>query len=66
MTDDTCRLVWRKSSRSTQQGDCVELAAMRSEIAIRDSKDPEGPRLVFAKEAMGMLAKRVKSGGLDL
>lgn len=33
---------WRKSSRSGGDGSCVELAYVG---AVRDSKNPDGPRL---------------------
>ncbi|WP_433232584.1 DUF397 domain-containing protein [Actinomadura formosensis] len=38
------RPVWRKSSHSSSQGDeCVELANLGTVVAVRDSKDPDGP-----------------------
>ncbi|MFF0520297.1 DUF397 domain-containing protein [Actinomadura nitritigenes] len=41
--------VWRKSSYTTSNGgNCVELASLPGNVAVRDSKDPDGPRLVFA------------------
>ncbi|GAA1848960.1 DUF397 domain-containing protein [Actinomadura bangladeshensis] len=37
-------LPWRKSSHSgSDGGECVELASAENGVAIRDSKDPEGP-----------------------
>ena len=40
--------VWKKSSRSTGQGDCVEVATnLTGIVAVRDSKDKDGPALVF-------------------
>ncbi|WP_141580296.1 DUF397 domain-containing protein [Actinomadura sp. WMMA1423] len=40
-------LVWRKSSRSgSSGGNCVELAGLAAGVAIRDSKDPNGPALL--------------------
>jgi hypothetical protein len=41
--------VWRKSSFSgaTAHGDCVEVAFAVEAVAVRDSKNPDGPRLEF-------------------
>ncbi len=42
---------WRKSSHSnTQGGDCVELAKLGEVIGVRDSKDPDGPKLLVGRE----------------
>jgi Domain of unknown function (DUF397) len=39
---------WRKASHSGGNGgDCIEVAASHSLVAIRDSKDPDGPNLAF-------------------
>ncbi|WP_073782467.1 DUF397 domain-containing protein [Streptomyces uncialis] len=42
---------WRKSSASAGEGNCVEVADCAAIqggcVAVRDSKDPEGPVLVF-------------------
>lgn len=42
---------WRKSSRSGGDGggndNCVELAYVDTVTAVRDSKNPDGPRLTF-------------------
>ncbi|MEV5977350.1 DUF397 domain-containing protein [Streptomyces sp. NPDC052114] len=45
-------LTWRKSSYSgDDSGDCVEVAPCPAAIHIRDSKNPEGPRLALAPRA---------------
>lgn len=41
---------WVKSSYSGQGGgQCVEVAAVRSAVGVRDSKDPDGPALLFGR-----------------
>lgn len=46
---DLSRAVWRKSSRSNGTGgdQCVEVARTGAGVAVRDSKQPAGPVLVF-------------------
>ncbi|MFI0371036.1 DUF397 domain-containing protein [Actinomadura sp. 1N219] len=44
---------WRKSSHSASNGgDCVELALLPSTVAVRDSKDPNGPVLLVTRTAL--------------
>ncbi|OSZ60337.1 DUF397 domain-containing protein [Streptomyces pharetrae CZA14] len=39
---------WIKSSYSTSDGpDCVEVATAPARILVRDSKNPDGPRLAL-------------------
>ncbi|WP_121002122.1 DUF397 domain-containing protein [Saccharothrix australiensis] len=38
---------WRKSSRSTTETNCVEVAHLRERVAVRDSKNRTGAVLVF-------------------
>ncbi|WP_242883549.1 DUF397 domain-containing protein [Actinomadura litoris] len=58
---------WRKSSRSGGQGgDCVEIADATSAILVRDSKDPNGPRLALAPTIWRAFAQHVKADAFDL
>jgi len=45
---DLSQVVWRKSSHSNgTQGDCVEVARVPKAVAVRDSKNGNGPVLAF-------------------
>ncbi|MEV4478828.1 DUF397 domain-containing protein [Micromonospora coxensis] len=47
---------WRKSSHSGDEGACVELATVPEAVAVRDSKDPAGPVLLFPPAAWAAFA----------
>lgn len=50
--EDGPELKWAKSSHSTNDGPaCVEVAAIPGNVLIRDSKNPQGPRLSFEPDA---------------
>jgi Domain of unknown function (DUF397) len=58
---------WKKSSLSGSTGNCVEVARNRPGIvAIRDSKDPEGPKLIFAPAEWNAFTTGVRAGEFDL
>jgi hypothetical protein len=54
--------LWRKSSHSGEQGGtCVEVAGLRRAIAVRDSKDPDGPALRFTPAEWSTFLTAVKN-----
>ena len=56
-TIDLSGAAWRTSTRSSGSGQCVEVANVGGQVAIRDSKDRSGPVLVFgASEWRNFLA----------
>jgi hypothetical protein len=65
---DVSSPAWRKSSYSGGNGgNCVEIAGNLSGIvAVRDSKDPHGPALIFTPDEWRTFAAEVKAGEFDL
>ncbi|MGV9270832.1 DUF397 domain-containing protein [Kitasatospora sp. NPDC003701] len=54
---------WRKSTFSNGQGGCVEVAdGHEGVMPVRDSKDPEGPVLVFPSDAWQSFITGVRAG----
>ncbi len=52
---------WRKSSHSSGEGQCVQIAAnVPGMVAVRDSKDPDGPKLIFTSAEWAAFIHRVK------
>ena len=65
MKDDLARAQWRKSSRSSNQGQCVEVADLPGSTAVRDSKNPTGPVLVFPRAEWSTFTAGVRAGEFD-
>lgn len=58
-------LAWRKSSYSgTNGGNCIEVAPgfLPDVIPVRDSKDPDGPALVFPAASWDSFIAAVRAG----
>ncbi|RAY13824.1 DUF397 domain-containing protein [Actinomadura craniellae] len=65
--DEPFGTTWRKSTRSGQQGACVEIAdGLAHAVAIRDSKNPAAGHLTLTPAAWASLTARIKAGELDL
>jgi hypothetical protein len=62
---ETGGLAWRKSSRSAGAGACVEVAEVPGGVAVRDSKDPDGPTLRFAEQSWRAFVGAVRAGSFD-
>jgi hypothetical protein len=65
--DELGNVVWVKSRRSNSQGNCVQFAKLSAggEVALRDSKDPHGPALIFSATEVSELVAGLKAGRFD-
>jgi hypothetical protein len=67
LSEELKNAAWRKSPLSDAQGNCVEIASLSAgRVAVRDSKDPEGPALVFTNPEWKAFTGGVKDGAFDL
>jgi len=58
-------LAWLKAQSSTVNGQCVEIAAATGNVAIRDSKDPDGPILVYTPAEFRAFLDGARNGEFD-
>lgn len=63
---DLANAAWRKSSHSSGNGNCVEVAARPTAVAVRDTKDRDGGTLVFTPTEWGAFIEGAKTGAFDL
>ncbi len=60
---DLTSVAWRKSSYSSNTGNCVEVARnLPGVVAVRDSKDPDGPTLVFTADEWRAFVSGARAG----
>jgi hypothetical protein len=57
---------WHKSGRSSAQGNCVETARLADgQVAVRNSRHPAGPALIFTEAEARAFLEGVKDGDFD-
>jgi hypothetical protein len=63
---DLIGAAWRKSSHSNSQGNCVEFAELPDgSVAMRNSRFPQGPALVYTRAEISALLAGAKDGEFD-
>ncbi|GAA4206125.1 hypothetical protein GCM10022252_67770 [Streptosporangium oxazolinicum] len=62
---DLSRAEWWTSSLSGSNGQCVQIAFLGKRVAVRDSKDPDGPTLVFTSGEWRAFAGGVRLGEFE-
>ncbi|BFU41811.1 DUF397 domain-containing protein [Krasilnikovia sp. MM14-A1004] len=59
-------VTWQKSGRSNPSGNCVECAALPDGgVAVRNSRDPHGPALVYTAAEIEAFILGVRDGDFD-
>ncbi|HVW40662.1 MAG TPA: DUF397 domain-containing protein [Amycolatopsis sp.] len=59
-------VTWRKSKRSGALGNCVEVATLHTgDIAVRNSRFPDGPALVYTRAEIAAFVAGAKDGEFD-
>lgn len=59
-------VTWRKSRYSNPSGNCVEFAELRDgAIAVRNSRYPNGPALIYTRDEMAAFLYGARSGEFD-
>ncbi|AWE52392.1 DUF397 domain-containing protein [Streptomyces nigra] len=57
---------WIKSRHSNAEGNCVEVAALADgRVALRNSRDPDGPALVYTPGEISAFLAGAKDGEFD-
>lgn len=57
---------WVKSRRSNAEGNCVEVATLvDGGVALRNSRDPDGPALVYTPAEVAAFLAGAKDGEFD-
>ncbi|MFI2202968.1 DUF397 domain-containing protein [Streptomyces sp. NPDC020192] len=60
------KVAWQKSRHSNSQGSCVEFARLPGgDVAVRNSRFPDGPALVYTRAEIEAMLLGVKDGEFD-
>ncbi|MEU6113630.1 DUF397 domain-containing protein [Streptomyces sp. NPDC047117] len=63
---DLVGVVWQKSRHSNSQGSCVEFARLAGgDVAVRNSRFPDGPALVYTPAEIEAMLLGIKDGEFD-
>lgn len=63
---DTAALAWFKSSKSSANGQCTMCARLpNGDMAVKDSKDPHGPVLLFSATEWQAFTRNIKHDDLN-
>ena len=59
-------VTWQKSRHSNPSGNCVEFAGLPDgEIAVRNSRDPDGPALIYTRDEIAAFVAGARDGEFD-
>jgi Domain of unknown function (DUF397) len=61
--DELSHTRWRTSSLTNGGEACVEIASTSAFVAVRDSKDPQGPTLLFRPATFAAFLNKTKTDG---
>ncbi|MFD8417998.1 DUF397 domain-containing protein [Streptomyces sp. NPDC059466] len=57
---------WVKSRYSNAEGNCVEVAPLdEGGVALRNSRDPDGPALIYTADELAAFLAGAKDGEFD-